>query len=126
VRECDRWPKRDYRWVYLPSLESVSAVFVLLGCRGLGPRSVAVGVTELDEDTGPPLATGAGGPRAAETPGPRGPLSDWNGHAGGTVPSPASEWLSSESPPGTVLDVLPGRRREIQAKPEPASYPSPT
>ncbi len=84
----------------------------------MGPRPAAVRVTELGGDTGPPLATGAGGPRAA--------LNDLNGHARGTVLSPASEWLSSESSPGTVLDVLPRRRGELQLKPEPASYPSPT
>ena len=31
----------------------------------------------------------------------------------GAVPSAESEWLSSESLPGTVLDVLPGQRGEL-------------
>jgi hypothetical protein len=97
-------------------------VLVPPGRRGLGPRPTAVGVAELGGDTGPPFATGAGGPQAE---GPHA-LADWNGRADGAVPSPASEWLSSESPQGTVLDVLPGRRGELQVKPEPASYPSPT
>ena len=89
---------------------------------GLGPRGpAAVGVAELGGDTGPPEATGAGGPRAAErfTSGRRGPCE-------GAVPRAEPEWLSSESLPGTVLDVLPGQRGELQVKPEPASYPSPT
>ncbi len=91
------------------------------GCRGLGPRPAAVGVAELGGDTGPPLAAGAGRPRAAERS-----TADWNAQVGGAVPSLASEWLLSESSPGTVRDVLPGRRGELQVEPEPASYPSPT
>jgi hypothetical protein len=89
------------------------------GAWARGPA--AVGVAELGGDTGPPEATGAGGPRAAErfTSGRRGPCE-------GAVPRAEPEWLSSESLPGTVLDVLPGQRGELQVKPEPASYPSPT
>ena len=89
------------------------------GAWARGPT--AVGVAELGGDTGPPEATGAGGPRAAERF-----TSDRKGRVMAQFLGPGPEWLSSESLPGTVLDVLPGQRGELQVKPEPASYPSPT
>ncbi len=89
--------------------------------RGSGPRPTAAGDTELAGVRGQQEATGADGSGQQ-----RGPLEVWDSHVG----SP-----NSESRVRVVLvRVATGRwrvthcprRGELQVKPEPASYPSPS